>query len=200
MTSQHEPFARFMPDWDERQAAEPSAPVPPQHDAPPAEPATWRPGGVPSAAWAPVPVAQSPKAAARPRVGPLTLVTVGATVAVAAALALPWAHSGHAARSGFDLARLAESLAPAPWWSTQALVVAVAFLPLLAAAAWTAASAGRRRIVVALAGVCGVGGIAGAVMVLRSPLRPGPGPWVAAVAGAVAVVGALALAWRRETT
>lgn len=107
---------------------------------------------------------------------------------VAAAALLPWHRSGEVRRNAFALARVAENLGLVSGGPRRALFVAVFLLPLLAASAFLAAVAGRRR----MAGICacaagGVGLASGAVVVRLSGGRQ-PGPVVAIVA-AVAAVG-----------
>jgi hypothetical protein len=127
-------------------------------------------------------------------------VAVGASVAVALAPAQPWATSGRALRSGFALARVSAEIAPPSSGPLATLVLGVGLLPLLAAAAWTAACLRRPRLAALLAGVTGLAGMVAAVVVWRSPLQPAIGPAVAGASGAVAlVVGALVLARRQET-
>jgi hypothetical protein len=115
---------------------------------------------------------------------------------VAVGAFLPWGYSGKAGRSGFELARTADRLGLVDTPLLRAMVSAVAVLPFLAAAAWTAAALGRFRWVATLAGVTGAMALAAAVVVWRTPLRPAVGLGVVAVAGGVGVLSAGALAVR----
>jgi hypothetical protein len=118
------------------------------------------------------------------------VVTVAGAVGAAAAAALPWARSGRVVRSGFALARLADALGAADRFPLRGLVIAVAFLPALAAATWVAGVLDRRRWMAGLGAMAGGVALAGAYVVWRTPVETGVGPVVAAGSGAVALVGA----------
>ena len=131
---------------------------------------------------------------------PLPVVATGAgSAAVARAPALPWAASGRTVRSGFALAQLARNLGLVSSWPARGLLLGVAGLPLLAALAWTAVWLGRRRLAAAAGAVSGAVALAGAAVVWQLPLRAGVGPAVSVAAGAIALVGAFALARSEET-
>jgi hypothetical protein len=115
---------------------------------------------------------------------------VAATIGVAVGAFLPWGFSGKADRSGFELARTAERLDLVDTPILRLMVNAVAVLPLLAAAAWTAAALGWSRWVATLAGVTGAMALAATVVVWKTPLRPAVGLWVVAGAGGVGVLSA----------
>jgi hypothetical protein len=121
---------------------------------------------------------------------------VGGTLGVAVSAFLPWASSGRATRSGFELARIADRLGLADTPLRRALVVAVAFLPALAGAAWTLAVLRRPGWVATLGTVSAAVVLTAAVIVWRAPLQAEAGPWVGAVSGCVALVGAGPLARR----
>jgi hypothetical protein len=122
------------------------------------------------------------------------MATVGALGVFVSAL-LPWGRSGQARRSGFELARTADSLDLATGIALRVLLVAAWFVPLLAAVTWTAAAL-RRPVAVALAaaltgGLC----LAAVVVVARATVvRPEIGLWTGMVAGIVALTGAVWLA------
>jgi hypothetical protein len=121
---------------------------------------------------------------------PATAVTVVGAIGAAVAPFLPWARSGRAVRSGFALLHAAQRLQLATSGPMRTLLVAVALLPLLAAAVWTTAALEWRRVMAGFGAGAGVVAIVGAVVVWRSPVEPLVGPVVSVVAGAVAVIGA----------
>ena len=124
------------------------------------------------------------------------LLSVGGAIGVAVAAFLPWGYSGKASRSGFALARTADRLGLLDAPHLRAMVATLAFLPLLAAGAWTAAVLGRPAWVATLSAAAGAMALTAAVVVSRTPLRPAFGLWSGAVAGATAVLGAGLLAGR----
>ena len=125
---------------------------------------------------------------------------VAATAGVAVSAFLPWASSGRASRTGFELARIADRLGLADTPLRRALVTSVAFLPALAGIAWTAAAMHRPRWVATSGGVSAAVVLTAAVVVWRSPLAPGIGSWVGAVSGAVALIGAVETVRRARIT
>ena len=115
---------------------------------------------------------------------------------VVAAAFLPWAASGRAERSSFALFRVADhlDLLPEGWLATLARLWPL--VPFAAACAAAAVALGRPRVAGVLALALGAAVVAAAVLVVRSPLPPRVGTWLAmvagvgaALAGAVAVVG-----------
>lgn len=124
-----------------------------------------------------------------------TAVSVGGAVLAAVSLFLPWARSGRATRTGFELARTVDALGLADSVPLRALLVAFWLLPVLAAVCWTAAAMSRKNVVVATAAGAGLVVGAGAVLVLRQgALHARLGLWVAMVAAATALAGSLRLA------
>ena len=116
------------------------------------------------------------------------------TVAVVAAVALlPWHRSGSVERDGFELAGALEAAGFVDTTWRRALLIGVYLLPLGAAAAFTAAVAGRGRV----AGACAVvsGAVAGAAALVTIDVAGGAsGPVATLAAGLVALAaGALAL-------
>ena len=130
----------------------------------------------------------------------LTWAAVAAAAVAAGVPALPFAQSGSRTRSGYVLVRTAQSAGILEGVAGATAVVALAFLPLLAAAAFAAASLHRPVAVATLAvmagGVVGGAGIA----ILTAPVVPLVGAGAAVVAGAVAVGlgAAAAVAMRRR--
>ena len=125
-------------------------------------------------------------------------MAVGGAAAVVLSAFLPWAGSGSAERSGFELARTVDvlGLADAGW--RRAVLVGFWLSPLLVALAWTVAVLGRARLAGALAAAVGVVAVAAAVLVLRSrAVEPLPGVWTGIVAGIAAFTAGSWLAGTR---
>jgi hypothetical protein len=121
-------------------------------------------------------------------------LTVGAMVAIALAAALPWAHSGHATRSAFALARTADELGVVRGPLARGLFIALAFVPAAAGASWVAAALGWHRLVAGLGIVGGLLTITGVIVVWQVPVERGVGVTLALVSGLLALAGALAIA------
>jgi len=121
-------------------------------------------------------------------------LTVAAVATIAAAAALPWAHTGRASRSAFALARTADELGVVRGPLARALFVGLAFLPAAAAAAWIAAVMRWRRVVASLGAVAGLLTFVGVAAVWRAPVDLGAGVALAAAAGVMALVGAALIA------
>jgi hypothetical protein len=117
------------------------------------------------------------------------VLTVAGALGAAAATALPWARSGRAERSGFALARLADALGAADRFPLRGLVIAVAFLPALAAATWVAGVLGRRGLMAGLGAMTGAVALVGALVVWRTPVETEYGAPLAAASGVLALVG-----------
>ena len=136
-----------------------------------------------------------PEPSGGPGVRVATVVTVAATVAVAGSFLLPWARSGRALRSGFDLARTVDVLGLAGAAPLRALLVGVWLTPMLAGMAWTAAALGRSRAAAALAALSGVLALAAGGLVLAAGgVTAQAGCWAGMVAGAAALTGSALVA------
>jgi hypothetical protein len=118
---------------------------------------------------------------------------------VAASAWLPWHRSGQVRRSGFALARIADSLGVVTGAPRRLLFVAVFLLPLLAASTFLAAALGSRRVTGLLACVTGTVGLASVAVVLRLSGGQQVGPVVALAASVTAVGCGLHLVLRRST-
>ena len=116
-----------------------------------------------------------------------TFLAVAACLAVLCATVLPWIRSGATRRSAFALARGADALGFIDSPGRRALLVVWYLLPFLTAATWTAAALRRAGVVALLAAL--VGGMSTAAgIVVMVWVRAEPGPVLAVVAGAAAVV------------
>lgn len=120
-------------------------------------------------------------------------MTVGGALLAAAAAGLPWATTGERTRNAFQLMRAVDSAGLAEGPGARTLIVATALLPALAAAAWVAASLRRPRLLATLGSGTGAIAMAGGVVVMRSPVEAGVGVYLALVAAALTMGGALAL-------
>jgi len=121
-----------------------------------------------------------------------------ATVAVAASFLLPWARSGRAVRSGFDLARTVDVLGLADTPPLRALLVGVWLTPLMAGLAWTGAVLGRDRLAGGLAVVAGALAVAAGVVVLvAGGVSAEAGCWAGMVTGVAGLTGGT---WAAMTT
>jgi hypothetical protein len=124
------------------------------------------------------------------------VATAGA-VAVALTSFLPWATSGRASRSSYELVASAERLevldgvaaAAAPLWY---------LVPLAAACAFLAAVLGRTVLAAGVAAATGVAAIVLGAAVNSSPLGADVGCAAATLAGAVSVAGAAVAVWQRR--
>ena len=126
------------------------------------------------------------------------MFAVVATVAVAASFLLPWASSGQAVRSGFDLARTVDVLGLADDPPLRALLVGVWLTPMLAGLAWTAAALARDRVVGALAVLAGgLAVAAGGVVLTAGAVSAEVGCWAGMVAGLAGLAGGT---WAATTT
>jgi hypothetical protein len=104
---------------------------------------------------------------------------------------LPWARSGAADRSSYDLVasvrrlELLDGLAAdlAPVWF---------LLPAMVGAAWLAVALDRIRTAATLGAIVGLLGVVLALQTVRSPLVHLPGAALGGGAGAIAIVAALA--------
>lgn len=123
---------------------------------------------------------------------------MGGALGTVLSLFLPWVRSGHADRSGFELARTVDTLGLARSLPLRSLLVAVWLTPLLAALCWTAAALHRPKSVATMAAATALVAGAGAVVVFsHRSLHERMGPWIAIVAGVTALVGSL---WLATTT
>jgi hypothetical protein len=116
--------------------------------------------------------------------------SAAATVVLGASF-LPWARSGAADRSSYDLVasvrrlELLDGLAAdlAPVWF---------LLPAMVGAAWLAVALDRIRTAATLGAIVGLLGVVLALQTVRSPLVHLPGAALGGGAGAIAIVAALA--------
>ena len=122
------------------------------------------------------------------------VVTVVMCLATLVSAMVPWLKTGETRRSAFALARSADALGFIDSPLRRALVVSWYLLPLLTAAAWTAAALRKPVVVVGLAAVVGSMSVAAGSMFM-SVARPGVGPAAAVVAGTAAILSAVWLAW-----
>jgi hypothetical protein len=116
-----------------------------------------------------------------------------AAVVVAAAAVAPWTLSGSAERNSFATVRSARLLGLGDHPVIAALLAAWYFVPALAGLACLAAILHRGRLAGIASAVVGAAALAAGAAVLRSPLAPRAGVWVALVAGLVALAGGAVL-------
>jgi hypothetical protein len=122
-----------------------------------------------------------------------TVAAVAASVAVLAAALLPWHRSGSVDRNAFSLARAARDIGAVDGTVPRGLLTASFAMPALVAGAWLAATFRRHRLLAMLGGTVGAIGLAGAIAILASPIRPGSGVWAALAAGTAGIAAALVL-------
>lgn len=139
--------------------------------------------------------AQRPGNPRRGRLGAfLPAVAVGAGAAVLGSYFLPWARSGRAERSAFDLARTVDTLGLADSAAYRVLLVGFWMSPLLVGATWTVAVLGWRRTAGALCCTVGAVAAASALVVLRSSaVRPGTGSKLGIVVGMASLLAGVLL-------
>jgi hypothetical protein len=118
---------------------------------------------------------------------------LGGATLVALSLALPWGASGRRWRTAIELLRLARRLDVASGAAASVLIVAGLLVPVLAAAAWVAAALDNRPVTAALTGSVALIAIALGYAVVRSPLKLGAGMPIGMGAGALALIGAIAV-------
>lgn len=111
---------------------------------------------------------------------------------------LPWHRSGSVARDAFALARVSDQIGLVTGSTRRVLFVAVFLLPVLAATAFLAAAAGRRRITGVVTTTVGGVGLASAAVVLRVSGGRQVGPVVTAMAAVVAAGCGLSLILGRQ--
>jgi hypothetical protein len=119
-----------------------------------------------------------------------------AAVAVVLAGLLPWTASGEVVRNSFATVRSARLLGIGDHAVITAVLGAWYFVPAVAGLSCLAAVLGRNRLAGIGAAVVGGAALLAATAVLHAPLSTGAGPWVALVAGAVALASGLALVAR----
>jgi hypothetical protein len=128
----------------------------------------------------------------------MLLSVAGAGAVLASALAT-WSRSGSVGRNAFELARVADELGEVRSGLARIALLAWFAIPVLVACAWLAATFVRPVLVAAFAGtVACMGALAGAAA-LASPLRTGPGPWLALPAGLLTLVAAASLLVNRPS-
>ena len=128
---------------------------------------------------------------------PATLAVAGA-MGVLAASFLPWARSGEAGRTSYEIVAAARRLDVVHGvWATAA--AGWYLVPLLVVATGLAAALGRRVATATLSAVVGSAAAGLAAAVEASPLDAEMGTSVALAAGATALVGAARLAWERRS-
>ena len=125
-------------------------------------------------------------------------MAVAGAVAVALAAFLPWAGSGDATRSSFELVQVAERLDVLDGRNRQLGAVLWYLLPAIVALVWLAATFERPVATAALSASVGVLAIGGAGVVVASPLKAEVGVPIAVVAGVAALAGAALIARERR--
>jgi hypothetical protein len=119
-------------------------------------------------------------------------VGAGGVALLALVTALPWATTGATTRNGYALARAVDRAGLATGGWGRALVVALLLVPALAAAALVAWSLRRTGLVVTLVLAASAAVGSGGVVVLRAPVEPAFGVYIALAvsAGSLAAVAA----------
>lgn len=127
-----------------------------------------------------------------PRLG-FGLVASGVSVVLLGAC-MGWVRSGATMRNSFATVRSARSLGvlEGGW---EAAASAWYLLPLAVGLCWLAIAARRPGLTGALAAVVGVTGALAVLAVSRAPLSRGQGPFVSASGSALALAGAVTLAF-----
>lgn len=123
------------------------------------------------------------------------MVTVAASLGVAAAGFLPWSRSGRS-RSGLELARTLHEVGLSRSRAVGVLLALFLFTPLLAAGVWIAALTRRRLLVVLLGMTIGAVALAAGLMLRATSLPTEPAVDIAMAAGILAIAGAVILAPR----
>ena len=123
---------------------------------------------------------------------------VAGTLGVLGASFLPWARSGSASRTSYEVVEAARrlELVDGVWAS---LALSWFFVPLLVVCAGLSATLGRPVATATLSAVVGSTAVGLAAAVEASPLDAEVGTSVALAAGAMALVGAGRLAWERRS-
>lgn len=124
-------------------------------------------------------------------VAPSALVVLGVG-------ALPWHRSGSVARSGFELARVADNLGLVSDGSRRLLFTALFLLPLLAGLVLLSASAGWGAVTSVCTTAIGIIGLASSAVAVRASDQWLAGPIVTGTASLLAVVVGARLASTRE--
>lgn len=125
-------------------------------------------------------------------------MAVAGTLGVLGASFLPWAGSGGASRTSYQVLEAARNLEVVSGiWATTARLWYL--VPLLVAGTWLAATLQRSLATATLSAVVGSAAVGLAVAVEASPLGAEVGTSVALAAGATALVGAARLAWERRS-
>jgi hypothetical protein len=119
---------------------------------------------------------------------PVVAAVAAASVAVAASF-LPWARSGEASRSSYELVSVVVRLEVLPE-GTGGLARIWYALPALLGCAWVAVAAVRPRLAATLTAVVGLLSVVAAYQTMRSPLVAEAGASLALGAGVVAMVAA----------
>ena len=123
----------------------------------------------------------------------LYLVAAGGSVVLAGAC-MGWVRSGARMRNSFASVRSARTLGVLDGRSAT-IAAAWYLLPLAVGFCWLACGTGRRAASGLLAVLVGLGGVAAVVAATRAPVGLGNGPVVTALGSALALVGAVALAF-----
>lgn len=128
------------------------------------------------------------------------LLSVAGAVAVLGSAMATWSRSGSVGRNAFELARVADELGEVRSGVARLALLAWFAIPMLVAGVWLAATFVRPYVVVGLAGTVACMGVLAGVVAIVSPLRTGPGPWLAIPAGAATLlmVGRLATEQRQQ--
>jgi hypothetical protein len=134
------------------------------------------------------------------RVAAGLVLAVGGAVGVVVGSFLPFARSGSATRTSYEVVRAAERLEVVTG-SLATLAKGWYLAPLLAATAWLAAALGRRVTVIASCVILSIAALALGASLTSSPLRADVGVHIASLSGAVSLLGAAILVWdmRRPT-
>ncbi|HUF33115.1 MAG TPA: hypothetical protein VMN58_07905 [Acidimicrobiales bacterium] len=126
------------------------------------------------------------------------VLAAGGAVGVVVGSFLPYARSGAATRTSYELVGVAERLelvtGPAATLARGWYLV-----PLVAAAAWLAAALGKRVILVTSCVILGTAALALGVLLNRSPLGADVGVYLASLAGALSLLGVACLLWDQRS-
>ncbi|MCA1832329.1 MAG: hypothetical protein ABR548_04760 [Actinomycetota bacterium] len=118
-------------------------------------------------------------------------LTTVAAVGVALASLLPWVGTGNIGRSGYSLASALHHAGLGDIHIVRALFVAWFLLPLLAAATWTLAAAGKYVVAASFSLLVAVAGLGTGISVLASHVDTKAGPPVSIALSLLTLAGGI---------
>jgi hypothetical protein len=122
------------------------------------------------------------------------VAAVAGALGVVAGSFLPYARSGRAVRTSYEVVATAERLEVVTG-PAATLLRGWYLVPLLGAGAWLAAVTGRRVLLVSSCGILGVAALVLGGLLRRSPLTADVGVAIASLAGVLALLGVARMTW-----